>query len=196
LLEHLSVDEKGARHVHGIHARILPETVPGVKTHRASTAAAHPGEGDGGGDPQGAGADQAGDETRLGPYPSRKIVRRSRPPNHSSPYLLPLPPQGDVDCNVPDAVESRMPRRRPGCRPGCYATDMAIDMRVLREKYAALAACLDEARLRLWAAAEARSLGHGGIESVARVTGLSRRTIHRGLEALRQRRGPAPLPRL
>jgi hypothetical protein len=31
---------------------------------------------------------------------------------------------------------------------------------------------------------------------VARVTGLSRRTIHRGLEALRQRRGPAPLPRL
>ncbi len=73
---------------------------------------------------------------------------------------------------------------------------MAIDMRVLREKYAALAACLDEARLRLWAAAEARSLGHGGIESVARVTGLSRRTIHRGLEALRHRRGPAPLPRL
>ena len=73
---------------------------------------------------------------------------------------------------------------------------MAIDMRVLREKYAALAACLDEARLRLWAAAEARSLGHGGIEALARVTGLSRRTIHRGLEALRQRRGPAPLPRL
>ena len=73
---------------------------------------------------------------------------------------------------------------------------MAIDMRVLRETYAALAACLDEARLRLWAAAEARSLGHGGIESVARVTGLSRRTIHRGLEALRHRRGPAPLPRL
>ena len=73
---------------------------------------------------------------------------------------------------------------------------MATDMRVLREKYAALAACLDEARLRLWAAAEARSLGHGGIESVARVTGLSRRTIHRGLEALRHRRGPAPLPRL
>ena len=61
---------------------------------------------------------------------------------------------------------------------------MAIDMRVLREKYAALAACLDEARLRLWAAAEARSLGHGGIESVAQVTGLSRRTIHRGLEEL------------
>lgn len=49
LLEHLSVDEKSARHVCGIHGRILPETGPGVKTHRTSTAAAHPGEGDDGG---------------------------------------------------------------------------------------------------------------------------------------------------
>jgi len=39
---------------------------------------------------------------------------------------------------------------------------MAIDLRVLREKYAALAACLNEARLLLWAAAEARSLGRAG----------------------------------
>ena len=68
LLEHLSVGEKGARHIRGIHGRILPETVPGVKTHRAS-------------------AGQAGDETRLEPHPSRKMVRRSRPPDHSSPYL-------------------------------------------------------------------------------------------------------------
>jgi len=69
---------------------------------------------------------------------------------------------------------------------------MAIKMQILRQKFAALKACFDEARLRLWAAAEARSLGHGGITSVAQATGLSRRTIHRGLLELNQ---PAPLVR-
>jgi hypothetical protein len=73
---------------------------------------------------------------------------------------------------------------------------MAIDMKLLREKYKALSACLDEARLRYWAAAEARSLGHGGVERVAQVTGLSRRTIHRGLRQLRQGRPAVRWPRL
>ena len=61
-------------------------------------------------------------------------------------------------------------------------------MKSLREKYSALSESLDEARLRLWAAAEARSLGHGGIEAVAKAAGLSRRTVHRGLVELRQPR--------
>jgi len=60
-------------------------------------------------------------------------------------------------------------------------------MRVLREKYAALKGCLDEARLRLWAAVEARSLPRGGVAQVAKVTKLSRRTIHRGLLELKQK---------
>src|SRR3990172_3983682 len=64
---------------------------------------------------------------------------------------------------------------------------MKIDMRVLREKYAALKGCLDEARLRLWAAVEARSLPGGGVAQVAKVTKLSRRTIHRGLLELKQK---------
>lgn len=68
---------------------------------------------------------------------------------------------------------------------------MLIDMKRLREKYAALKGCFDEARLRWWAAAEARSLGHGGITSVAKATGLSRRTLHRGLHELA---GPAGKP--
>ena len=68
---------------------------------------------------------------------------------------------------------------------------MAINMKPLREKYAALKGCLDEARLRRWAAAEARSLGHGGVARVAAVTGLSRRTLHRGLTELAGRRGRA-----
>ena len=40
--------------------------------------------------------------------------------------------------------------------------------------------------MRLWAAAEARSLGHGGVSAVADVSGLSRTTIHAGLRELQQ----------
>jgi hypothetical protein len=61
---------------------------------------------------------------------------------------------------------------------------MTNDMNVLRAKFQALKSCFDEARLRIWAAAEARSMGHGGVARVAEVTGLSRRTVHRGLVAL------------
>ena len=63
---------------------------------------------------------------------------------------------------------------------------MKIDMDALRQKYRALKGCLDEARLRIWAAAEARSCSRGGVARVAEVTGLSRRTIHRGLKDLSQ----------
>ena len=45
---------------------------------------------------------------------------------------------------------------------------------------------LDERGRRRWVAAEARSHGYGGIAAVARVTGLSRRTIDRGLLELDQ----------
>jgi len=54
----------------------------------------------------------------------------------------------------------------------------------LRHKYEAIGRHLDERRRRLWAATEARALGHGGIAYVARATGLSVRTIHRGLREL------------
>jgi hypothetical protein len=51
----------------------------------------------------------------------------------------------------------------------------------LKAKFNALSPRLDEATLRLWAAAEARSLGRGGVSVVARVTGLSRTTVYAGL---------------
>lgn len=54
----------------------------------------------------------------------------------------------------------------------------------LVEKFAAIQPTLTERSLRLWSAAEARSLGHGGIKQVALVTGLSRRTIDRGIKEL------------
>ena len=56
---------------------------------------------------------------------------------------------------------------------------MAIGMR-----YRALAGDLDERRRRLWAAAEARSHGRGGIAAVARASGISESTIRAGLREL------------
>ncbi len=73
---------------------------------------------------------------------------------------------------------------------------MQIKQQALVRKYQALAGCLDEARLRLWAAAEAKSLGYGGIGQVAQVTGLSRRTIYRGLQQLQHPQSAPPLPPL
>jgi Rhodopirellula transposase DDE domain len=52
---------------------------------------------------------------------------------------------------------------------------------IVQAKFLALSPRLDEATLRLWAAAEARSLGRGGVSVVAKVAGLSRTTVYAGL---------------
>jgi transposase len=54
----------------------------------------------------------------------------------------------------------------------------------IREKYIAIVADLDERARRRWAAAEARSLGWGGISAVANATGISDRTIRKGIAEL------------
>jgi transposase len=54
----------------------------------------------------------------------------------------------------------------------------------IREKYVAVITDLDERGRRRWAAAEARSLGWGGISAVAQATGLSDRTIRTGIREL------------
>ena len=54
----------------------------------------------------------------------------------------------------------------------------------IREKLQLLGPLFDERTRRLWAAAEARVLGHSGISLVARATGLSRTTIHQGIKDL------------
>ncbi len=54
-------------------------------------------------------------------------------------------------------------------------------LRAIREKYRILCNILDERGRRMWAAAEARSLPHGGISQVSRATGISRTTIHVGM---------------
>jgi hypothetical protein len=59
-----------------------------------------------------------------------------------------------------------------------------IDEEAIGERYRALAGDLDERRRRLWAAAEARSHGRGGIAAVARASGIAESTIRAGLAEL------------
>ena len=70
----------------------------------------------------------------------------------------------------------------------------------IKDKYLAIAQDLDERGRRRWAAAEARSLGWGGISAVSKATGISDRTIRNGITELedpdaipvsQQRRGGA-----
>lgn len=59
-----------------------------------------------------------------------------------------------------------------------------IRSEVLADKFAAIRTTLTERGLRLWASAEARSLGHGGIKMMAQITGLGRETVARGIREL------------
>ena len=58
------------------------------------------------------------------------------------------------------------------------------DINQIRARFEKLAWALDERMRRLFAAAEASVLGHGGVTRVAQATGVSRRAIHAGLEEL------------
>lgn len=60
--------------------------------------------------------------------------------------------------------------------------DAAIEM--IRAKYSTLKHQLDERTRRLWAAAEADALGHGGTRTVSQATGMSATTIRLGRREL------------
>ena len=60
----------------------------------------------------------------------------------------------------------------------------------LQTKYALLAPYLNERQRRLVAAAEAQALGHGGIATLLRISGLSRTTLHKGLQKLKENTVP------
>ena len=64
------------------------------------------------------------------------------------------------------------------------AVVMEIDEQVLSAKFEVILPHLDERQRRLLLAAEARSLGYGGISLVARAAGVSRVTARRYLEYL------------
>jgi Rhodopirellula transposase DDE domain len=69
-----------------------------------------------------------------------------------------------------------------------------VDERAIAERYRLLSAqgVLDERGRRLWAAAEARSAGRGGIAAVVRATGISESTVLRGLADLESGELPRP----
>ena len=67
-----------------------------------------------------------------------------------------------------------------------------MDTGILKVKFESLAPVLDERGRRLWAATEAKAIGHGGIVLVSRATGVSYSTIARGLKELES--GPPPEP--
>lgn len=60
-----------------------------------------------------------------------------------------------------------------------------IDFDGIRHRFEALLPFLDERGRRLFAAAEARAAGRGGIVAVSAITGVARSTIGRGLRELR-----------
>jgi hypothetical protein len=59
-----------------------------------------------------------------------------------------------------------------------------IDESKIAERYAGLGPELNERQRRLWAAAEARACGRGGIAAVARATGIGKSTVARGVAEL------------
>jgi hypothetical protein len=63
--------------------------------------------------------------------------------------------------------------------------DKTKEIEKTRNRYAAMKPCLSELGRRRWAAVEAQSYGHGGIVVVSQATGLSNKTIHKGLRELK-----------
>jgi hypothetical protein len=59
-----------------------------------------------------------------------------------------------------------------------------VDEISIRERFAAIGGGLDERSRRLFAAAEAKTAGYGGVSAASRATGIARSTIDRGLKDL------------
>ena len=69
-----------------------------------------------------------------------------------------------------------------------------VNAEAIRERFRALRPFLDERQRRLFAAAEARAAGRGGVSAVSRVTGIAHSTINRALQDLDA--GPMPPDRV
>ena len=67
-----------------------------------------------------------------------------------------------------------------------------VDEAVIQRKYMAIKGSLNERSRRLWAAAEAQEAGRGGFAAVLRATGMSSRTLAKGLRELQSPSGLPP----
>ena len=61
---------------------------------------------------------------------------------------------------------------------------MEASAQAIEQRYEALSPVLHERGLRLFAATEARAYGYGGVSVVARITGMARSTIERGMREM------------
>ena len=68
----------------------------------------------------------------------------------------------------------------------------AAQERAIRKRYKEVAPVLDEQGRRRFAAAEALALGRGGVSLMARITGLARPTIYRGIFDIRNKSSAGP----
>jgi len=59
-----------------------------------------------------------------------------------------------------------------------------MDTQAITQRFELVSPFLDERTRRVWAAAEATSLGHGGVTAVSQATGVSRRAVAVGLKEL------------
>ena len=62
--------------------------------------------------------------------------------------------------------------------------EAATKIETIKAKYKHLAPFLNERANRMWCATEALALGHGGVTLVHKATGVTRKTIHKGLKEL------------
>ena len=60
----------------------------------------------------------------------------------------------------------------------------------IKARYDLIEWTLDERMRRLWAAAEAKTLGHGGVTALSKITGLSRIVIRQGIKELETKTFP------
>ena len=60
----------------------------------------------------------------------------------------------------------------------------AINHMEIEKRFRTISPFLDEKRRRVWAATEAGHIGYGGVSVVSRATGLTRKTIRKGIEEL------------
>jgi hypothetical protein len=67
-----------------------------------------------------------------------------------------------------------------------------VDTEAISQRYSVIKGLLDERARRLWAAAEVKAAGRGGFAAVRRITGMSSKTLARGLRDLASRDSPGP----
>jgi transposase len=68
----------------------------------------------------------------------------------------------------------------------------AAQERAVRKRYKEMAPVLDEQSRRRFAALEAQALGRGGVSLIAKITGLARSTIYRGVADIRNKYSAEP----